>query len=184
MHDSGKTIDNLRIQRLMGINNKTGKAKTMEDIPSEKDRSPYACTRYQFFLDAPFEISNSCCNAMKKSPVASYHRQTGRVPMTAQMASESRLRTQVWLRQGCNAFDSKKQVSNPMSFWTEQDVLHYIYRNKLPIASVYGDVIIDNSRNNNLDGQMTFNDVESWGNAGLFDLEVPTFKTTGYKRTG
>ena len=31
---------------------------------------------------------------------------------------------------------------------------------------------------------MTFNDVESWGNAGIFDLEVPTFKVTGYKRTG
>lgn len=53
-------------------------------------------------------------------------RETGRKPITAQMASESRLRTQKWLQNGCNAFDSKNPISNPMSFWTEQDVLLYI----------------------------------------------------------
>lgn len=30
-----------------------------------------------------------------------------------------------------------------MSFWKEQDILQYIYENKLPIASVYGTVEID-----------------------------------------
>ena len=32
-------------------------------------------------------------------------------------------------------------MSNPMAFWTEQDVLRYIKENNLPIASVYGDVV-------------------------------------------
>ena len=78
---------------------------------------------------------------MKKSPTHTYSRKTGRKPMTAQMASESRLRTQQWLKNGCNGFDMKNPISNPMSFWTEQDVLLYIRENNLPICSVYGDIV-------------------------------------------
>ena len=35
----------------------------------------------------------------------------------------------------------KEPTSNPMSFWTEQDVLRYIKVNDLPIASVYGAIV-------------------------------------------
>lgn len=174
--DYTKTIDNLRVQRLMGINSKTGKV-TMESIPSNDnlpDRSMFSCERYQFFLDAPFEISNQCCTVMKKEPMHRYQKETGRNPMTAEMASESRLRTQVWLRNGCNMFDAKSPKSTPMAFWTEQDVLLYIYENHIPIASVYGDVI----KENEVDGQLDFADLE------LFDLGRPTLKTTGCQRTG
>ena len=171
-----QTIDNFRIQRLMGILPLTGKA-TMENIPSKGDRSAYSCVRYQFFLDAPFEISAACCSVMKKAPAKKYQKETGRVPMTAQMASESRLRTQIWLKQGCNAFDAKKPMSNPMAFWTEQDVLLYIYQNHLPICSVYGDVVKEQGQ----DGQM---DLEDYFGKELFDLDRPTLKTTGCNRTG
>ena len=166
-------IDNVRIQRLLGILPTSGKA-TMETIPNEADRSAFSCERYQFFLDAPFEISQKCCGVMKKDPFARYHKETGRVPITAQMASESRLRTQVWLKYGCNAFQAKKQMSNPMSFWTEQDVLLYIYTHHIPIASVYGEIV----KENEVDGQMDLEDL------GIFDLERPMLKTTGAKRTG
>lgn len=158
---------------MMGILPKRGMAKA-ETIPDEKDRSIFSCERYQFFLDAPFEISHMCCHVMKKEPLDRYARKTKRVPITAQMASESRLRTQVWLRNGCNAFDAKKKISNPMAFWTEQDVLLYIYQNHIPICSVYGDVVKDNE----IDGQLDFEDL------GLFDLGRPTLKTTGCERTG
>lgn len=150
-----------------------GKA-TMETIPSGKDRSMFSCVRYQFFLDAPFEISNSCCHVMKKEPFRKYHKETGRVPITAQMASESRMRTQKWLKSGCNAFDNKKQISNPMSFWTEQDVLLYIWQNNIPIASVYGEIV----KETEVEGQLDFEDL------GIFDLGRPTLKTTGCNRTG
>lgn len=170
--DYGKAIDSYRIQRLMNIlPMETGKA-TAGNIPS--DRSMFSCERYQFFLDAPFEIAPHCCNIMKKSPAGEYQRRTGRMPMMAQMASESRLRTQIWLKQGCNGFDSKKPVSNPMAFWTEQDVLYYIWLNKIPIASVYGDVV----KENEVEGQLDLEDL------GLFDIGRPLLKTTGCTRTG
>lgn len=143
------------------------------NIPS-KDRSMFSMERYKFLLEAPFPISNKCCNVMKKAPAKGYEKKTGRKPITAQMASESRLRTQNWLQNGCNAFNAKRKISNPMSFWTEQDVLLYIYQNHIPIASVYGDVI----KENEVDGQLDFADI------GLFDLGRPVLKTTGCKRTG
>lgn len=131
-------------------------------------------SRYAFFLDAPFSISHMCCNVMKKKPIKQYAKETGRVPITGQMASESRLRTAKWLKYGCNAFDCKQKISNPMSFWTEQDVLLYIYQNKIPIASVYGEVV----KENEVDGQIDFADY------GVLDLERPLLKTTGCNRTG
>ena len=61
-----------------------------------------------------------------------------------------------------------------MSFWTEQDVLLYIYERKIPIASVYGDV----EREEEIEGQL------NWDDLGIFDLGRPVLKTTGCERTG
>jgi len=59
------------------------------------------------------------------------------------MAVESNRRRQAWLQTGCNAFEAKKPVSKPLSFWTEQDILQYIRRYGLEIASVYGEIVED-----------------------------------------
>lgn len=146
------------------------------NIPS-KNYSQFSQERYKFLLYAPFEISNKCCNVMKKEPAKRYGKETGRVPITAQMAAESRLRTQVWLKNGCNAFDAKKPMSNPMSFWTEQDVLLYIKQHNLPMCSVYKEIKTDDEE----EGQLNFADM---GMMGLFDLENVPLHTTGCDRTG
>ena len=98
-------------------------------------------SRYKSILSCDFMLSDKCCAVMKKGPAHQYAKQTGRVGITGQQANESRMRTQNWLKNGCNAFDNKIPVSNPMAFWTEQDILHYIKENRLPIASVYGDIV-------------------------------------------
>ena len=154
---------------IMGMLTKDCQIKA--NIPDE-DRSMFSMEKYKFFLNAPFEISHKCCDVMKKAPIKKYAKETGRQPITAQMASESRLRTQKWLQHGCNAFDSKYPISNPMSFWLENDVLQYIHDNNLPICPVYGEVVEDT------DGQMSLADY------GLMDKETPKYKTTGCSRTG
>lgn len=136
--------------------------------------------KYKFFLDAPFEISNKCCNVMKKAPAHNYYRQTNKKPIIGTMASESRLRTQKWLQNGCNGFDLKIPTSTPMSFWTNQDVLLYIKMNNLPICSVYGEVVEDTE----IKGQMSIFDIEGVADRGLFETEISTLTTTGCKRTG
>ena len=146
------------------------------NIP-EKERSQFSLEKYKFFLDAPFEISNKCCNVMKKNPAHKYYKDTGRVPITAQMASESRLRTQKWLQNSCNGFDLQIPTSNPMSFWTEQDVLLYIRTHNLPICSVYGDVVTDDEEW----GQIQLSDYEG---LELFEIGNQPLHCTGCQRTG
>ena len=105
------------------------------------NKSLYNQEKWKFLLDAPFKISNKCCNVMKKKPAHDYHKKTGKVPFIATMADESRLREQKYLQNGCNGFNLKIPTSTPIAFWTEQDILEYIDKKHLPIASVYGDVI-------------------------------------------
>ena len=151
-------------------------------MESESFGKMYDRSRYMFMLDAPFEVSNACCKVMKKGPVHQYAKKTGRKPITAQMASESKLRTSQWIKNGCNGFDLKSPISNPMAFWTEQDVLLYIKTNNIPIASVYGEVVKDYDAIGQLDGQMDMSELSS--EFGVFDTGRPLLKTTGVNRTG
>lgn len=133
-------------------------------------------SRYKFILDAPFSISHKCCDVMKKRPVKTYEKNTGKHPFTAMMAEESLLRRRRWLQKGCNIFDVERPISSPMSFWMEQDVLRYIKENNLRIASVYGDIIPDNG-SEEFEGQMDISEL------GLIVDNRP-LKTTGCNRTG
>lgn len=121
-------------------------------VDKNGDKSRYNCEKYKPLLYSDFNVSSSCCNVMKKNPVKQYAKKTGKMPITAQMASESFLREQQWIKKGCNAFNSKQPISNPMSFWTEQDVLRYIKLNGIKIADVYGFVAADK------DGQQALDD--------------------------
>lgn len=99
--------------------------------------------KWKYLIDAPFEISDRCCHVMKKAPLNSYSKQTGRKRITGSMACESQLRRTKYEQHGCNAFDASDPYSTPLGFWTEQDILHYIKDHGLPYASCYGDIIAD-----------------------------------------
>lgn len=108
-------------------------------------------------IDAPFKVSDKCCDVMKKNPVKKYEKETGRYPIIGTMVCESAQRESNWKMYGCNAFAKKRPTSQPLSFWTEQDILEYIVKFQLPYAKVYGDIKQD---------------------------ENGTWYTTGAKRTG
>ena len=146
--------------------------------------SSYNIPQWKFLLDSPYKISHKCCHVMKKNPAKTYEKTTNRQAITAQMACESRLRAAEWMKHGCNAFDNKRPISNPMSFWTEQDVLLYIKQYNIPICSVYGEIVEDTDGTNEVAGQMTISDLAGWENMELFDAERLPLKTTGCSRTG
>mgnify|MGYP003412059282 CR=1 FL=1 len=98
--------------------------------------------------DLPVMISHYCCNVMKKSILLKFQKETGLNPIVGTMAEESRIRKQNWIRYGCNAYDSKKPTSQPLSFWTEQDILTYIKLFELDIASPYGEINIVDKKGN------------------------------------
>ena len=93
--------------------------------------------------DVPVMVSHICCSKMKKSPMKRYQHKYGLYPILGTLADESRTRKQVWIRHGCNAFESKSPSSQPLSFWTEQDILAYIVRYEVEIAAVYGEVVAE-----------------------------------------
>lgn len=98
--------------------------------------------RWRFLVDAPFEVSSKCCDAMKKRPFHHYETETGQKPIVATMAEESTLRRSSWMLYGCNAFDkTTAPQSRPMSFWTEQDVLKYLTTYQIPYCPVYGEIV-------------------------------------------
>ena len=102
--------------------------------------------KYRHLINSPFPISHKCCEVMKKKPIKKYEKTTGKVPFIGTLAEESALRTQSYLKTGCNSFNSKRPNSTPLGFWTEQDILEYIYKYNLPINEAYGKVVIENGK--------------------------------------
>lgn len=121
--------------------------------------------------DVPILISHYCCFRMKKSPMKKYQHEHKLYPILGTLAEESRVRKQAWIRHGCNAFESASPTSQPLSFWTEQDILAYIVKYNLKIADVYGDIV------SVVDGA-EYPAVDMFGNVGC------NLKCTGCDRTG
>ena len=102
--------------------------------------------KWKPLINADFKISNRCCDVMKKTPFKRFEKESGLYPIVGTMAAESRLRFQQYMVGDCNQYSAKHPISKPMSFWNEQDVLQYLKRYNLPIASVYGDIIEENGK--------------------------------------
>jgi len=94
--------------------------------------------KWQFMIDAPFLISDKCCDVMKKSPLDRYAKETGRAAMTGMMAEESRGRITQYCRNGGCFFQNKRNsIAWPIAFWKEEDVWEYIRREGLPYSEIY-----------------------------------------------
>lgn len=143
-------------------------------------KSKFLQTKWRFLIYADFEVSDKCCYHMKKAPSKKYEKETERKPFVATMAHESMTREAAWMKKGCNAFNAPRPTSQPMSFWTEQDVLHYIKKFDVPYCSVYGDIRVKQVVDNDLvfEGQVNLIDY-----LGCYD-EADTLETTGCDRTG
>lgn len=113
--------------------------------------------KYQEFIYAPYEMSEKCCDKTKKKPLKTYEHLTGKHPITGEMAEESRDRKTEYLKHGCIMHDLKRPKCTPVGFWTPQDMMECIYKYKIEIPKIYGEVV---------------------------KLEDGTFKYSGEQRTG
>lgn len=148
----GYSIVSKEVANCVWLARKIGNGTRMARLRGElldRDGNPsaYNCDNWGFLLDAPFLVSSECCRIMKKNTAHRYEGTAQEKPIVATMADEGRQRFQKWLATGCNAFDSKRPMGKPMSFWTEQDVLRFIVDRELPIASVYGDIVASDGEN-------------------------------------
>ncbi len=113
--------------RLNGGVNPTSGKKQNATIPQKN----------HFLVDAPFKISEKCCDVMKKNPAKEFSKKSGKSPFIGTMAEESLLRRQLWLQEGCNMFDRDCPQSTPLSFWNESDIWEYLKSRDLKYADIY-----------------------------------------------
>lgn len=93
--------------------------------------------KWKIMLDAPFKISEQCCDVMKKNPIKVFDKEFGLKQFTGEMASESFNRTKEYNKSGCNAFDNKIPKSKPLSVWNDCDIWEYIESRALSYSSIY-----------------------------------------------
>ena len=91
--------------------------------------------KWKFLVDAPFKISDKCCEYLKKRPIRKFNKESGLSPYVATMASDSIQRKKQYLQEGCNSFNLN--ISRPMGFWLERDIWEYINRYNLTYAAIY-----------------------------------------------
>ena len=112
----------LRNKRLYGVGKKTGRLSD----------------KWKYLINAPFKISDSCCDVMKKRPFKIYEKETGNKPIIGMMANDSRGRLRTYIKNGgCNAFDTTRPMSNPLMVWLEKDIWEYIKKYSIPYSSIY-----------------------------------------------
>ena len=117
-----------KLRKHGGYNPNTGKIQKMGVIPK----------KWHFLIDAPFKISDKCCDVMKKNPILKYEKETGKHPFIGTMAVDSIKRQQQYMRYGCNGFEKKHPSSTPLGFWTQDDIIEYILLNNLDYSKAYG----------------------------------------------
>lgn len=94
--------------------------------------------RWKPLINAPFMVSEQCCECLKKRPLHRYERETGEVPIIGTMATESRRRMLLYInRGGCNSFDGNHIACYPISIWTDADIWAYLQKFKVPYCELY-----------------------------------------------
>jgi 3'-phosphoadenosine 5'-phosphosulfate sulfotransferase (PAPS reductase)/FAD synthetase len=87
-------------------------------------------------LNAPFEVDSKCCDILKKNPLKTYEKETGRKGYVGTMTEDSMMRKNAYLKTGCNSY-GRTVISKPLSFWLEKDIWEYIKLYNIPYCSIY-----------------------------------------------
>lgn len=130
--DNGKNTNMHRLYDT-GINSKGEIAKSWK-IP-EKWRV--------YVNDQAPRITDLCCDFLKKEPLDTYAKESGRHGISAIMADEGGARE---MRTQCNVYEGKRPNCAPMLFWLESDVWEYINTRGVEICEVYFDREINGCR--------------------------------------
>ena len=103
----------------------------------ETDDSIYGYKRYAYMIDAPFKVSERCCDVLKKRPAKAYYKETGLAPMLGIRADESFIRRDQFKNKGDDKEDTAYPQLNPLAIWTDNDIKEYIKRYDIRLAEVY-----------------------------------------------
>jgi len=126
-------LRNIRLNGTKRVSKNTGKEYISGKI-SEK---------WKYLVYEDVEVTSKCCDILKKAPVYKFEKETGLSAIVGVMAEESNLRKQQYNIKGtCNVF-GKRNVSKPLSIFTEEDIWNLIDIHNIEICSIYYDMVID-----------------------------------------
>lgn len=114
----------------------------------ERGRFGMLAKKWQYLTDVekePEDISDECCEIIKKELFRRYVRENRRYPIMGITQDEGFKRENQYNHTGCNVYDGHTIKSQPIGFWTKEDVLQYKVDQEIPICSIYGEVVRDNS---------------------------------------
>ena len=95
--------------------------------------------KWKPIVNTDIEVSDKCCQILKKDPIKKYEKETGFAGIMGTMASDGFERKKMYLQNGC--FNVDKRNATPLGFWTEQDILQYINKYNLDLCPAYGEII-------------------------------------------
>lgn len=93
--------------------------------------------KWQFLINAPFDISEKCCYFLKKRPAYKFEKETKLLPIIGTSIDESSLRFQKYLNTGCNSFETKRPASYPISIWNNKNKWDFIKQENIPYCEIY-----------------------------------------------
>ena len=91
--------------------------------------------RWRYLADQKFDITQVCCQKLKKDPLSEYQKETGQAPIVGLMRGESRLRDQLGMFGG----NEKKVYPFLNTEWTDEDIWAYAKKYNLRFAECYYD---------------------------------------------
>lgn len=103
----------------------------MDGTYSQASKLP---AKWRKLLEQDWCATELCCDILKKEPLDTYSKESGKKRMMGIMSAEGGLRER---REHCNVFDTRDPSSAPMLFWTEADVWEYIKTRNLPYSKIY-----------------------------------------------
>lgn len=135
------TIENAEYLRELGFSDYQVKRVCHIDKNNKEVNTFVIPYRWQPLLKAPFKVSGLCCSYLKKKPQKELSEKLGGLsPVLGEMAEESVSRFKAYSQTGCVFKSGKAYKAKPIGFWLEQDVLHYINDNDIPLFKLYGKV--------------------------------------------
>lgn len=140
-------------------------------------------------------LSEKCCDILKKEPLKKIEKEMGDfLPVTGEMAMDSRDRMSAYRITGCNSFYGDHPKSKPLGPMTEQAILQFIYTREIPIMPPYGDCKCNECGEYKLTGEQRtgcklcgfglFYDPERFSRLYEFEPKIVEFAFTSRKNGG
>lgn len=96
--------------------------------------------KWRKLITAPFDVTEKCCDILKKEPMKIIQKETQKGVFIGTMAIDSQTRDETYRKTGCIVFNDKVKQCTPLGYWLERDKMKYLVKYNLPVAPVYGKI--------------------------------------------